>query len=47
MTSRPEQRIDVRPMITHHMDLSQGVEAFERLRNNKDGRAVKIILTND
>ena len=42
-----EQRIDVRPMITHHMDLSQGVEAFERLRNNKDGRAVKIILTND
>ncbi len=42
-----EKAINVEPIITHHMDMSQGVEAFERLRNNKDGKAVKIILTND
>lgn len=42
-----ERAIDVSPIITHHMDMSQGVEAFHRLQDNKDGRAVKIILTND
>jgi len=40
-----EKAIDVTPVITHHMDLSMGVEAFEMLRGNKDGKAVKVILT--
>ncbi|MCL1796667.1 MAG: alcohol dehydrogenase catalytic domain-containing protein [Clostridia bacterium] len=40
-----EKAIDVLPIITHRMDLSKGVEAFETLRDNKDGKAVKIILT--
>jgi len=40
-----EKAIDVAPIITHHMDLTQGVEAFEMLRHNKDGKAVKVILT--
>lgn len=42
-----QRAIDVRPLITHHMDMGQGVEAFEMLKNNRDGRAVKIVLTND
>ena len=40
-----EKAIDVKPIITHHMDLSRGVEAFDMLRSNKDGKAVKVILT--
>ena len=40
-----EKAIDVTPIITHHMDLSMGVEAFEKLRGNKDGKAVKVVLT--
>lgn len=38
--------IDARPLITHYMDMGQGVEAFEMLKNNRDGKAVKIVLTN-
>lgn len=38
--------IDVEPLITHYMDLSEGVNAFELLKNNKDGKAVKIVLVN-
>lgn len=39
--------IDVAPMISMHMDMSQGVEAFDILTHNRDGKVVKIILTND
>ena len=42
-----EKAIDVSPIITHHMPMAEGVEAFERLKNNKDGKAIKIILVND
>lgn len=38
--------VDAAPVITHQLDLSRGVEAFELLRNNRDGKAVKVILTN-
>lgn len=42
-----EKAIDVGPIITHHMDLRDGVDAFTLLtNNNKEGKAVKIILTN-
>ena len=41
-----EKAIDINPIITHHMDLSQGTAAFEQLRGNVDGKTVKIILTN-
>ena len=41
-----ESKVDATPIITHRMDLSRGVEAFELLRNNRDGKAVKVILTN-
>jgi threonine dehydrogenase-like Zn-dependent dehydrogenase len=40
-----EKAIDTAPIITHHMDLSMGAEAFEMLRDNQDGKAVKVILT--
>ncbi len=38
--------VDVSPVITHRMELSRGVEAFDLLRNNRDGKAVKVVLTN-
>lgn len=41
-----EKAIDVTPMITHRMDMGSGVEAFDMLRHNEGGRAVKVILTN-
>lgn len=41
-----ESAIDASPIITHQMDLSRGVEAFDLLLNNRDGKAVKVILTN-
>jgi threonine dehydrogenase-like Zn-dependent dehydrogenase len=40
-----EKAIDVAPVITHRMDLAKGVEAFGMLCDNKDGKAVKVILT--
>lgn len=42
-----QKAIDVSPMITHYMDMGQGVEAFTLLAHNKDGKAVKIVLTNE
>lgn len=42
-----ERAIDVSPVITHRMSLEDGVEAFELLRNNKDGKAIKIVLAPD
>ncbi len=41
-----EKAVNVEPMITHHMGMCEGVEAFELLKHNRDGRAVKIVLTN-
>jgi len=41
-----DKAIDAEPVITHYMDLSKGVEAFELLRNNRDGKAIKVVLTN-
>jgi L-iditol 2-dehydrogenase len=39
-------KIRTAPIITKAVDLKAGVDAFEDLRNNKDGRIIKIILTN-
>jgi threonine dehydrogenase-like Zn-dependent dehydrogenase len=39
-------RIRTDPIITKAVGLEAGVEAFEDLRNNKDGRIIKTILTN-
>jgi len=41
-----EKVINAEPLITHHMDMSDGVKAFELLKNNQDGKAVKVVLTN-
>ncbi len=41
-----EQAIRADALITHHLNMSRGVEAFELLKNNKDGTTVKVILTN-
>lgn len=41
-----EKAVDPTPLITHHMDMSEGVEAFNLLTNNKDGKAIKVVLTN-
>lgn len=41
-----EKAIDVKPLITHYLDMSKGVEAFGLLKDNKNGRAIKIVLTN-
>jgi threonine dehydrogenase-like Zn-dependent dehydrogenase len=41
-----EKAIDVTPIITHRMDMGMGVEAFDMLRHNEGGRAVKVVLTN-
>lgn len=41
-----EKEINAEPLITHHMDMSEGVEAFELLKNNQDGKAIKVVLTN-
>ena len=41
-----EKAVDIQPIITRHMDLSRGVEAFELLRGNTGGKVVKVILTN-
>jgi threonine dehydrogenase-like Zn-dependent dehydrogenase len=39
-----EKAIDVTPIITHRMDMGMGVEAFDMLRHNEGGRAVKVVL---
>ena len=41
-----EKAIDVKQIITHRMGMGRGVDAFETLCDNKEGKAVKIILTN-
>lgn len=41
-----EKKINVEPLITHRMDMSEGVKAFELLKDNRDGKAIKVVLTN-
>ena len=41
-----DKAVNAELLITHHMDMKEGVEAFELLKDNKDGKAVKIILVN-
>lgn len=41
-----QKAIDVEPVISEHMPMEKGAEAFNMLINNKDGRLVKIILEN-
>lgn len=41
-----KKEINVEPVITHRMDMSKGVQAFELLKNNRDGKAIKVVLTN-
>jgi 2-desacetyl-2-hydroxyethyl bacteriochlorophyllide A dehydrogenase len=41
-----KKAIDAEPLITHRMDMGEGVHAFELLMNNRDGKAVKVVLTN-
>ncbi len=41
-----QQKIMYKPIITSSMPLEQGVEAFDKLLNNKDGKEIKIILHN-
>lgn len=38
--------VDVSPVITHKMALDQGAAAFDLLINNIDGKAIKVVLTN-
>jgi 2-desacetyl-2-hydroxyethyl bacteriochlorophyllide A dehydrogenase len=39
-----EGKIDVSPIITHYRPLSEGVEVFRQLEDNRDGSMLKIIL---
>lgn len=39
-----EGKIDPTPLITHRYSLTEGVEAFTALRDNADGRMLKVIL---
>jgi len=39
--------IDIASLITHHLDLSKGVEAFNLLTDNKEGKVIKVVLTNE
>lgn len=41
------RKIEVQPIITASEKLENGVEVFNRLKDNKDGSALKIILQND
>jgi L-iditol 2-dehydrogenase len=37
-------KIQLDPIITKSVDLEEGVQAFQNLKNNQDGRIIKIIL---
>lgn len=39
-----ERKIQVEPLLTHTFPLEDGVEAFRRLENNRDGKMLKVIL---
>ena len=38
--------INVKPLISALVPLERGTEAFEMLQNNKDGKVIKIVITN-
>ena len=40
-----ENQIDISPLVTSTLPLSEGVEAFDRMKNNRHGKEIKIILT--
>jgi len=42
-----EERIDLGPIISSEESLENGVEAFIKLKENRDGKIIKIILRND
>ena len=39
-----EGKIDASPIITHYRPLTDGVEVFKELEDNRDGSMLKIIL---
>jgi L-iditol 2-dehydrogenase len=41
-----EGRTNIKPIVTSSLPLDKGVEAFEALKNNREGKEIKIILTN-
>ncbi len=41
-----EGNVDVSPIISLHMPMAEGDEAFRKLTNNRDGKLIKIILEN-
>jgi len=42
-----EERIDLESIISSEELLENGVEAFIKLKENRDGKIIKIILRND
>ena len=42
-----EERIDLESIISSEESLETGVEAFVKLKENRDGKIIKIILRND
>ena len=40
-------KIQLDPIITYSEALENGVDAFDSLKNNKDGKILKIVLQND
>ena len=39
-----EKKINIKPLMTHIYRLSDGVQAFKDLENNRDGKMLKVIL---
>ena len=42
-----EERIDLESIISSEESLENGVEVFIKLKENRDGKIIKIILRND
>ena len=42
-----EEKIDLESIISFEESLENGVEAFIKLKENRDGKIIKIILRND
>jgi len=42
-----EERIDLEPIISSEESLENGGEAFIKLKGNRDGKIIKIILINN
>lgn len=39
-----QHKISVDPLLTHRFSLEEGVEAFDRLAHNRDGKMLKVVL---